>query len=186
MEPLKISCDTADCGNNLHCFRKSTKMKFPEGSCKYCGENLVDWERVKKREIKDAKNTFGELKKEWIRHHYWHVELPKRAINYALRKGKINLKDAVIKRLKSSVQPIKPFHDGFQTPFESNNPIYYGQHANAICCRKCIEYWHGIPSTKPISEKEILYFAELIILYLTEKIPNLKEYPQKIPPIRDN
>ena len=184
MEPLKISCDNSDCGSNLHCFRKSSKMKFPAGTCKYCGANLVDWQRVQKKEIKDANNTFEELKKEWIRHHYWHIELPQRAVNYALRKGRNDLRDAVIKRLKRSIQEVSPFHDGFQTPFTSNNPIYYGQHATACCCRKCIEYWHGIPTTRRLSEKEIKYFTDLLMLYLNERISSLKETPQKIPPIR--
>ncbi|MDP2304327.1 MAG: hypothetical protein Q8N03_18110 [Ignavibacteria bacterium] len=77
IEPLKISCDTHDCENNLHCFRISKKIakKQVEGSCSYCGANVVDWIRVRDRRLEDLEFTIENLKKEGIRHYFWHFKL---------------------------------------------------------------------------------------------------------------
>src|SRR5579859_3828090 len=74
LKPLDIKCTSADCDNNLHCFRKSRKMQNAErGKCRYCLADLVDWKRVHKRSIDDVSATFAELRKEFIRHHFWHL-----------------------------------------------------------------------------------------------------------------
>jgi len=181
-EPLKISCDNADCENNLHCFRKSKPRNeiFPEGTCKYCGADLINWDRIYKKQIRDAKYVSVSLKKEWIRHHFWHTPLPQKAINYALKKGKENLKIAIQKRIKSSIAPSHPFRDGYQTPFESNNPIHYAQHATATCCRKCVEYWYGIDYGKELTNEEIDFLVDIILYYFQERIVNLTDQGQNI------
>jgi hypothetical protein len=186
LKPLAISCNNADCDNDLHCFNKSRRdaTLFPDGVCKYCGADLINWERVHLRSLGDIEFTIEALEKEWIRHHFWHVEIPQKAINYALRKGSVALKDSIRSRLNSSVALAKPFHDGIQTPFESNNPIHYAQHATASCCRKCIEKWHGIERGKDLNEEEITYLTQLIMEYIKIKLPNLGNEPQKIPSIR--
>jgi hypothetical protein len=76
MEPLKLSCTKSDCAADLHCFRESRRRAHhPEGSCRSCGATLVDWERVRRLDLQDTPNTFESLKKEWIRHHFWHEEV---------------------------------------------------------------------------------------------------------------
>jgi len=30
--------------------------------------------------------------------------------------------------------------------------VHYAQHATAACCRKCIEYWHGIGPVREIEK----------------------------------
>lgn len=145
LEPLKISCDHTDCENELHCFRTSKKnAKHPVGACKECGANLVDWDRVKQRDLADVTNTFSELKKEWIRHHFWHEPIDDHARNHALRKGKIKLRAAATKRVRQAIGKAANFREGHQTPW-NGNILYYSQHATASCCRRCTEYWHGIP-----------------------------------------
>src|SRR5688572_17900572 len=92
LEPLKLSCSRADCDQGLHCFRESKKRaQHPTGSCQECGATLIDWERVKRRDVLDAEHTFNSLRLEWIRHHFWHVDISRRAKNYALRKGRSGL-----------------------------------------------------------------------------------------------
>lgn len=187
LEPLKITCTSADCENNLHCFKATQKMKAADkmGACRECGVSLVDWARVHKRDSRDAKYTFSALKYELIRHKFWHISIDQKALNHARRKGRAGLELAVQSRLRKSVGPATPTRDGLQTPMEgSGNVIYYGQHATASCCRKCIEYWHDIPKGRALTEDEISYLAELVMLYISDRIPSLTEDGESVPPIR--
>lgn len=184
LEPLKVSCTSTDCKNDLHCFLASRKKgKATEvGACRECGAHLVDWDRVHRNDLSDVRYTFESLKHELIRHHFWHVEIDGKAINYARRKGVAGLAAAVRSRLRSSVGKTKNPYDGRQTPMEgSGNPIHYAQHATASCCRKCMEYWHGIPKASDLTEDQIEYLAELAMLYLVERLQNLTPDGESIP-----
>ncbi|MFP5274117.1 DUF4186 family protein [Coleofasciculus sp.] len=195
LKPLKLSCTSTDCNNNLHCFLQKknhkTKPDKPFGKCRECGAELVNWERVHRRNYSDVKHTFESLKYEKIRHHYWHTEIDQYAVNHALRKGRIELRKAAIHRLRKYVGKMpkmldgkKPrYGDGQQTPYYGNS-IYYAQHATASCCRNCVEYWHNIPQDRDLTEDEIAYLADLVMLYIEEKLPQLTDQAQKVPRIR--
>jgi Domain of unknown function (DUF4186) len=184
LEPLDVRCTSADCGSNLHCFRKSREMaESDRGKCRYCHIDLIDWARVQRRDLADVDFTFDQLKHEMIRHSFWHREIDEKAINHALRKGRILLAEASLKRILQSVGGSKPFHDGYQTPY-SGNVIYYAQHAVAACCRKCIEYWHGIPAGRELTEKEVDYLQSLVARYMEERLPDLPDEPTHIPPTK--
>ncbi|PDM39011.1 DUF4186 domain-containing protein [Parageobacillus yumthangensis] len=184
-KPVKVKCTDADCENDLHCFLTNKKLinEGKDGLCRYCGANLIDWSRVRKQDIQDIDYLFKALKFEFIRHYFWHVEIDQKAINYAKRKGKIKLKEAVKNRIEKSVMKIPNQYDGRQTPFEGNI-IYYAQHATATCCRKCIKQWHGIPLDRELTREEVTYFTELIMKYIEERMPNLSEQGERVPPIR--
>jgi uncharacterized heparinase superfamily protein len=87
--PLKVTCTSSDCDNNLHCFRATKQMKAVNqvGACRECGAKLVDWPRICEKDLTDASYTFTALKFEMIRHHFWHLEIDQKAVNYARRKG---------------------------------------------------------------------------------------------------
>ena len=72
LEPLKVTCTSSDCDNELHCFRATTKMKAANevGACRACGAKLVDWNRVHKKDVADVQYTLEALKYEMIRHHF--------------------------------------------------------------------------------------------------------------------
>jgi len=183
LEPLKVTCTSTDCGNDLHCFRTSRNKgnKTEVGACRQCGANLVDWKRVHKKDTTDVQYTFESLRHELIRHHFWHVEIDEKAITYARKKGISGLETAVRSRLRSSVGKANNSYDGRQTPMEgSGNPIHYAQHATASCCRKCMEYWHGIPKTTDLTEGQIEYLAKLVMLYLIERMPNVQQDGERI------
>jgi hypothetical protein len=181
LEPLKVTCTSADCENNLHCFRKSREMaESDQGKCRYCHADLIDWERVQRRDVADVRFTFDALRKEKVRHHFWHREIDEKAINHATRKGRDALSVLARKRLIQSVGAAKPFRDGFQTPYDGNL-VYYAQHAVAACCRKCIEYWHGIPQGQPLTDQEIEYLLALTLLYIRGRMPDLPSEPTKVP-----
>ena len=179
---LDIKCTMSNCEQDLHCFR-STKKLVEEGlggACRNCHVQLVDWPRVHERRLDDAEHTFTELRLEFIRHHFWHLEIDDRARIYALRKGRVALYAAVVKRLASSVAPEIPFRDGTQTPM-TGNVIFYAQHATASCCRTCIEYWHGIPKGRPLTAEELSYLTDLATMFIAERLPDLPDEPTKVP-----
>jgi len=173
-QPLKITCTSTDCESNLHCFRQKQRNAPPHGPCRECGAELVNWPRVHAREIHDAENTTESLKYELIRHHYWHKPVVPKAIKIARRKGLKGLRSAVHRRLSSKTLAPDNAWDGRQTPLEGNI-IYYAQHATAICCRKCLEVWHGIPKERSLTSDDIAYISELAMLYIVDRLPNLTE-----------
>lgn len=183
LKPLKMTCTSTDCENGLHCFRQKTRRAPLHGRCRSCGADLIDWPRVHERQLSDAQHTFAALRNERIRHHYFHVEIDQRAVNYARRKGFRGLAEAMRRRLRSSVGPAQPFRDGTQTP-KDGNACCYAQHATASCCRKCIEEWHRIPRGRELTDAEVDYLAELGLLYIRERLPVLTENGEKVPPIR--
>ncbi|HJU19287.1 MAG TPA: DUF4186 family protein [Stellaceae bacterium] len=179
--PLKISCTDSDCEQGLHCFKfHSRKMAASDrGKCRSCGADLVDWERVHRRDRADVAHTFAALKRELIRHHTWHVVIDDKAMAHARRKGMAGLLVAARHRLMKSLAPAEPVRDGQQTPF-SGNAIYLAQHATACCCRTCLEYWHAIPKGQSLTAEEVEYAYGLVEAYLRERLPDLKEEPEKV------
>ncbi|MGH2749406.1 MAG: DUF4186 family protein [Actinomycetota bacterium] len=185
LKPLDIKCTSSDCEKGLHCFRATRKMKMAneQGRCRACGMELVDWPRVHSQSLKDLDYTFDALRLEMIRHYFWHLEIDVKAVNHARRKGRVRMRAAAEKRLRTKVAPAEPAFDGRQTP-RAGNAIFYAQHATASCCRTCVESWHGIPKGRALTEEEISYLTELVVRYLDERLPELTENGEKVPPLR--
>ena len=182
--PLNVRCTSADCENELHCFKQLHRMTDEQrGKCRYCGADLVDWDRVHVRDFSDVAYTFAALKNEMIRHHFFHNEIDERAVRHAQRKGRNRLKEAARHRLAKYLAPANPARDGRQTPFEGN-AIFYAQHATATCCRTCLEYWHDIPKGRELTTNERAYCAALVDCYLDERLPDLRDEPIKVPSVR--
>lgn len=183
-QPLKIKCTSVDCDNDLHCFKAHRKMAANDrGKCRGCGADLVDWDRLHRRNIRDAPHTFEALQHELIRHHFFHKQIDERAVRHARRKGRTQLSEAVRARISRYLAVADPPRDGRQTPMEGN-AIFYAQHATACCCRTCLAYWHDIPKGRPLSREELEYCIALVELYLAERLPDLKDEPEYVPPLR--
>jgi hypothetical protein len=182
---LAISCTATDCDQDLHCFRSTKKLREQGlgGLCRKCHIDLIDWPRVHERQIDDVDHTFSELRHEFIRHHFWHVEIDEKAKNHALRKGRIALISSIPTRIANSVAAELPYRDGRQTPFR-DNVLHYAQHATASCCRTCIEYWHNIPKGRPLTEPEQEYLGSLMARYIEDRLPDLPDGPTRVPPHR--
>lgn len=182
--PLDIKCTSVDCDHGLHCFKQLKRMT-PEqrGRCRACGANLVDWKRLHRRNVKDARHTLEALQHEMIRHHFFHQDIDEDALRHAKRKGRLLLKEAARNRLRKYLAPAEPPMDGRQTPMQGN-AIYYAQHATATCCRTCLEYWHDIPRGRPLMNEEFEYCATLIDLFLDQRLTDLTDKPVKVPPRR--
>jgi hypothetical protein len=183
---LTFACSTTACSDGLHYFGgKRAEGDKPAGTCHDCGERLVNFDRTQVRNIGDIEYTVESLKKEWIRHKYWHHEDIKiRAVNRARRKGFSGTEVAAERILRQIVGPAFPYRDGNRVPYESNDIVHYAQHATATCCRKCVEYWHGIPAGQEMTTGEIAYLAKLVMTYVRYKLPNLTETGEHVPPLR--
>lgn len=183
-EPLDIKCTSSDCKNGLHCFKATRQMAPAErGRCRSCGADLVDWSRVHRRDKADAAYTFAALEYELIRHHHWHKNIDDKALRHARRKGRKQLIEAARHRLSKCLAPANPARDGFQTPL-AGNMIFYAQHAVACCCRTCLRYWHGIPKGRPLTADEFEYCVQLVTMYFNQRLPELKDAPERVPPVR--
>jgi hypothetical protein len=176
LEPLKIRCTDSRCDADLHCFRPRPKMSDEErGRCRDCGADLIDWERMHRRDIAQVHALFEALPHELIRHHYWHVPIPERVRELALKPRREVLRERTERAVRNAIAlpSSQLFRDGTQTYDEHSKHAriyHYGQHATATCCRKCLEYWHGIPREQPLSEQELVYFTELVWLYIEQRV----------------
>lgn len=69
--------------------------------------------------------------------------------------------DFVAKRLAPAFIP----NDGKQTPMKGH-PVFRAQHATGCCCRGCFQKWHGIPTGRPLTEKEQQYAVSVLMTWI--------------------
>lgn len=179
-EPLpEINCKATKCEEGLHCFRpkRAAPLTLVGGACHACNEEMVDWQQAHKRDISQVELLFTEMRKEFIRQHFWEVPIGEKFKRRLVIKGKNKLKKEAAKRLKTSVHEAGTtrFRDGTQTPTTEYNIIYFAQHATCTCCRKCIKYWHGIPYDRDLEPAEEAYLHQLIIQYIETRLPDLPD-----------
>lgn len=177
LTPLDITCGSTKCESQFHCFslKKSSIKKFGKvGVCRECGTDLIDWSRIHKRDLKDVQFIFSSMRNELIRHVFWHTEIDDIAREKAMKEGLEKLKNRAKKSLKTKVGKHNSFMDGRQTPMGNGDIVNYAQHATATCCRKCIEIWHNIPPEEVLSDEQLDFFTELVMLYSVERIPELQ------------
>jgi len=172
--PLKITCSSSDCQQDLHCFRPTSwKNPDPHPRCRDCGADLIEWERVHRRDFGDSEFLFVQLPKELIRHHFWHFEIPDSLRERSERYSQRVIAGRTRKAVRGRVAKAAGEWDGTQTPMEEAKgaQIYHlGMHATACCCRKCMQYWHGIPQDRPLSETELDYFAALVWAFVCRRL----------------
>ncbi len=186
LAPLKITCTSTRCDDNLHCFRLNQRLKRtgPDGRCRQCNVELIDWSRVQRRNILDVDHTVAALQLELIRHHFWHLDLSEYAARYAVRKGKVALRKAVEHQLGKAIGSPEHPRQGRQTPRENARTatvVHYAQHATATCCRPCLEYWHGIEKGSDLTAAQIKYLTDLVMKYVDSKLPGLEDEAHKLP-----
>lgn len=73
--------------------------------------------------------------------------------------------DFINKRLK----PANILNDGKQTPMKGH-PVFIAQHACGCCCRGCLEKWHQIPKGRELTDEEVKYIVNLIMMWLKKEI----------------
>ena len=184
--PIKkraVMCSNTKCEDGLHSFKanmrkKASRLKntYRNKVCVRCGADVIDWDRIDKRDLDDLGYLIKSLKKEEVRYRYWTMPIDQDDINKARKKGLNQLRYEVSKRVEKSIGPPSDqiFQDGRQTP-STGNIIFYAQYATATCCRKCVEEWYNIKRNEPLKEKEKAYLETVLLKFITEKIPTLTE-----------
>ena len=69
--------------------------------------------------------------------------------------------DFITKRLAPKDIP----NDGKQTPMRGH-PVFIAEHATATCCRDCLYKWHHIAKNKELTNEEIDYVVNIIMLWI--------------------
>lgn len=92
-------------------------------------------------------------------------------ISYIDEKGFKKIKEHAYDFITKRLAPKDIPNDGKQTPMKGH-PVFIAQHACACCCRGCLEKWHKIPKDRDLTEKEINYIVNLLMLWIK------KEYEQ--------
>ncbi len=170
-----MSCFDTDCGNDLHCFRPPpyTRLdKLQGGKCNQCDAELIDWDQIQDSGLRTVSELVPKLKKEYVRHVFWHIELDQETLDEIRALADSNLRTKIRKRIKSSIHKKRSeiFRDGMQTPMNEVNIIYYAQHATATCCRKCLKYWYEIPLEKELDSVDTQFCEDLIFTYIQERL----------------
>jgi hypothetical protein len=167
-----ISCTATECDNGLHCYRPKKSRKEwadPPGTCQRCGDRSVDWDRVRRRDLKDTLALQAELKKEWIRNHFWIEPLDKKSVENLAKTPRIETRDRIRRELAKVVGPPRPFRDGYRVPVEGKklegHPIYYAQHATGACCKKCAYYWWGFPRHEQYTDGQIDFLTDMCMSF---------------------
>jgi len=115
--------------------------------------------------MRDMDELFAALGRSRFRSRF---RLSGKEAEYLGRKGLATIlehaRDFVTRRLADA----NPANDGRQTPMR-NHPVFIAQHATGTCCRKCLEKWHHISKSKPLTKKQIDYIIEVLKRWLTEQ-----------------
>ena len=67
--------------------------------------------------------------------------------------------------INERLKPEQIKNDGRQTPMK-NHPFFIAQHATGMCCRKCLQKWHGIDKGRELTEEEIEYLLFITSVWL--------------------
>ena len=184
---VKVGCASTACDRDLHCFRLTKKMAklLPPGSCRECHVTFVSISRTGKRDLVDVDYTFAAMQREMIRHRFWHVPFGEKALRDAIRRGPGGLRERVPVVLRARIGAAQPYRDGRQTPMDSARATAtdLAMHAVAACCRRCVQYWHGIPLGVELKDEEIAYLSSLALRFLEARLTGLDGWasPQTAP-----
>jgi|ERR1700683_1194265 hypothetical protein len=176
---LGIKCRRTNCKKDLHCFDPKRNERVQEvaiddeNRCIDCGLKL-NMKKLHNRDIGNADATIKALEREWIRHFFWHVGLSDRVLRYARRVGGKTIRIIIRDRINKRLGTYNPFQRK-QTPMLKGTIIDYAWHATAVCCRECMEYWHGIPHDAQLASEEIDYLTDLVMKYVFIRIPELSQ-----------
>ncbi len=95
--------------------------------------------------------------------------LSKKLKEYVNTKGMELIKNHAYDFINKRLKPKTIINDGKQTPMKGH-PVFIAQHACACCCRSCLYKWHHIQPNKELTNKEVDYIVNLLLLWITNEI----------------
>lgn len=190
--PLKIACSTSDCQRGRHSLdhlrarggAAGASGKVP-GNCRDCGEHVVDLPHPPAEAVEEIGELVAHQRLELIRDHYWTVDIDLKAYNKAYRLGRIALHARALEEVRAAMSVDKATFDGRQTSYHGD-AICYAQHAVGACCRRCVEYWHGMPAGVLLSERELERLHRLVCAYIDLRLPSLPMEATRVASVRQN
>ncbi len=90
----------------------------------------------------------------------------KKELSYLREKGIGEIMEHAKTFINERISPADIENDGRQTPMK-NHPVFIAQHATGICCRKCIEKWHGIKRGHELTDEEKDYLLQVLRIWLS-------------------
>lgn len=71
--------------------------------------------------------------------------------------------------IRKRLAPADPANDGKQTPMRGH-PVFIAQHATGICCRGCLQKWHGIPKGRALTNWEQDYLVTVLLAWMDRQM----------------
>lgn len=94
---------------------------------------------------------------------------------YVKTKGFAKIRKDTYDFINERLAPANPKNDGKQTPMRQVHPTFIAMHANGFCCRTCLNRIHHIEKGRELTEKEIEYIVNFIMLWMRIELTNNKK-----------
>ena len=97
--------------------------------------------------------------------------LNKKMKEYVQEKGWDKIRSDARDLITKRIAPKNLNNDGQQTPMRQVHPVFIAQHATGCCCRACLEKIHGIKKGHELSNEEIDYVVNVIMMWIKREMP---------------
>lgn len=97
--------------------------------------------------------------------------LNKKMKEYVQEKGWDKIRSDARDLITKRIAPKNLNNDGKQTPMRQVHPVFIAQHATGCCCRGCLEKIHGIKKGHELSNEEIDYVVNVIMMWIQREMP---------------
>ena len=116
--------------------------------------------------MKNIMDIFDKLAKSKFRNRF---KLKQKEIEYIKEKGLDKIHSHACDFIRDRIAPAEPINDGKQTPMKGH-PVFIAQHACGCCCRGCLEKWHHIPKDRNLTDEEINYIVNLLMMWIQKEM----------------
>ena len=97
--------------------------------------------------------------------------LNKKMKEYVQEKGWDKIRSDARDLITKRIAPKNLNNDGKQTPMRQVHPVFIAQHATGCCCIGCLEKIHDIKKGYELSNEEIDYVVNVIMMWIQREMP---------------
>ena len=97
--------------------------------------------------------------------------LNKKMKEYVQEKGWDKIRSDARDLITKRIAPKNLNNDGKQTPMRQVHPVFIAQHATGCCCRGCLVKIHDIKKGHELSNEEIDYVVNVIMMWIQREMP---------------
>lgn len=121
--------------------------------------------------MRDINSLFNSLDKSKFRSSF---HLKKKDFDYIANIGMDKIRTHAYDFITKRLAPAQIANDGKQTPYHGH-PVFIAEHATATCCRGCLYKWHKIDGNRQLTDKEIDYIVNVIMLWIEREVQNYEK-----------